>query len=299
MWRRGLSFVLNCEVGRDITLDQLRQQHDRVLLAQGCYQARTLKAPGIGERGVVAALDFLTAANRAGFGEVPAGHKDGSLLATDKRVIVIGGGDTAMDCVRTSVRQGAKSVQCLYRRDEENMPGSRREIKSAREEGVEFIFRSQPVALKGDKQVEEVITREMVAGAVGADGRRQFTESERKLTYPADLVILALGFTAESVSGLGAETPDCTPWDTVRAEYPSFVTSLSDVYAAGDIVRGASLVVWAVREGRDAANGILRSLEAESAGEGTSHITGDSPSIGSVGGSVSESVGDSVAGSAA
>ena len=256
----GAEFRLNCEVGHDLTLEDLRKQHDRILLAQGCYQARELKAPGVGTAGVIAALDFLIAANRAGFGEAVAGHTDGSLLATGKRVLVIGGGDTAMDCVRTAVRQGAKSVQCLYRRDEQNMPGSRREIASAREEGVEFIFQAQPVAFDGSASVERAVVREMVAGAVGADGRKQFVEGKQEINYTADLVILALGFTAESVAGLGVETPACTPWGTVQAQFPELVSSLPDVFAAGDIVRGASLVVWAVRDGRDAAAGILNSL---------------------------------------
>ena len=272
----GANFRLNCEIGQDETLDSLREQHDRVLLAQGCYQARELKAPGVGTAGIIAALDFLIAANRAGFGEVVEGHKNGSLLAQGKRVLVIGGGDTAMDCVRTAVRQGAKSVQCLYRRDEQNMPGSRREIASAREEGVEFIFQSQPVAFDGKASVERALVREMVAGAVGADGRKQFVEGKQEIPYAADLVIMALGFTPESVAALGVETPECTAWGTVQARFPDLATSLPDVFAAGDSLRGASLVVWAVRDGRDAAAGILKSLETELLSESSATATDES-----------------------
>ncbi len=146
----GVRFHLRTEIGRDLPFAALRARHDAVLVATGVYKARDIGGPGVGLPGIVAALDYLTASNRKGLGDTVPAFDDGTLNAAGKRVVVIGGGDTAMDCVRTAVRQGAASVQCLYRRDRANMPGSMREVKHAEEEGVEFVWLSAPEAFHGE-----------------------------------------------------------------------------------------------------------------------------------------------------
>ncbi|MDT8857705.1 NAD(P)-dependent oxidoreductase [Paracoccaceae bacterium Fryx2] len=255
----GVQFVLNCNVGVDLTFDAIRGQHDAVLIATGVYKARDLAAPGVGAKGVVAALDFLTASNRKSFGDEVAAYDSGELNASGKRVVVIGGGDTAMDCVRTAIREGAVSVKCLYRRDRANMPGSQREVQNAEEEGIEFVWLTAPRGFTGGEAVEGVMVQRMRLGAPDASGR-QMPEIIEGADYvePADLVIMALGFEPEPLPALWA-APDLavTRWGTVKADFRSHATSLPGVYAAGDIVRGASLVVWAIRDGREAAEAIL------------------------------------------
>ena len=255
----GVTFVLNCNVGADITFDAIRGQHDAVLIATGVYKSRDIEAPGVGARGVVKALDYLTASNRKGFGDEVAEYDSGELNASGKRVVVIGGGDTAMDCVRTAIRQGALSVKCLYRRDRANMPGSQREVANAEEEGVEFVWLSAPKGFTGGVEVEGVMVQKMRLGAPDASGR-QSPEVIEGADYvePADLVVQALGFEPEDLPGLwGVPELKVTRWGTVKADFRSHETSLPGVYAAGDIVRGASLVVWAIRDGREAAEAIL------------------------------------------
>jgi glutamate synthase (NADPH/NADH) small chain len=258
----GVTFVLNCTVGQDITFDAIRGQHDAVLIATGVYKARDIEAPGVGARGIVKALDYLTASNRKGFGDEVAEFDDGTLNASGKRVVVIGGGDTAMDCVRTAVRQGALSVKCLYRRDRANMPGSQREVQNAEEEGVEFVWLSAPKGFTGGVEVEGVMVQKMRLGAPDATGR-QTPEIIEGADYvePADLVVQALGFEPEDLPGLwGVPELKVTRWGTIKADFLTHETSLPGVYAAGDIVRGASLVVWAIRDGREAAEAILSYL---------------------------------------
>ncbi|MWD26825.1 NAD(P)-binding protein [Aquicoccus sp. SCR17] len=257
----GVEFVLNCNVGEDISFDAIRGKHDAVLIATGVYKSRELQGPGSGARGIVRAIDYLTASNRKSFGDEVEEFEDGTLNAEGKRVVVIGGGDTAMDCVRTAIRQGATSVKCLYRRDRANMPGSQREVTNAEEEGVEFDWLTLPKGFKGDP-VEGVIVQKMRLGHPDASGRQTPEVIEGSdYTEPADLVIKALGFEPEDlvedwdVGGL-----DVTRWGTVRAEYGTGSTTLDGVFAVGDIVRGASLVVWAIRDGRDAAGAILSYL---------------------------------------
>jgi glutamate synthase (NADPH/NADH) small chain len=263
----GVQFVANCNVGSDLSFDAIRGRHDAVLIATGVYRARDISAPGVGAQGVVAALDYLTASNRKGFGdEVPA-FDDGTLNARGKRVVVVGGGDTAMDCVRTAVRQGAVSVKCLYRRDRANMPGSQREVANAEEEGVEFVWLSAPRAFTGGAAVEGVIVQRMRLGAADSTGR-QVPELIEGSDYvePCDLAILALGFEPEDLPGLwGQPELKVTRWGTIRADFRTHATSLPGVYAAGDIVRGASLVVWAIRDGREAAEAMLAWLAQGSA----------------------------------
>ncbi len=251
----GIRFHLNCEVGRDVSFAELRARHDAVLLATGVYQARELGGPGSGLPGIVKALDFLIASNRKGLGDDVPDFDSGLLDARGKNVVVIGGGDTAMDCVRTSVRQGAASVTCLYRRDKANMPGSLREEKNAEEEGVQFEWLSAPEAFPGDNHVSGVRAVRMRLGLPDASGRQSVEQVDgSQFTKPADLVIKALGFDPEPLPKLwGCEALEVSRWGTVRVNHRSFQTSLPGVFAAGDIVRGASLVVWAIRDGRDAA----------------------------------------------
>ena len=255
----GVQFVLNCNVGQDISFDAIRGQHDAVLIATGVYKARDIAAPGVGLQGIVPALEFLTASNRKSFGDEVPDYDEGRLNAAGKRVVVIGGGDTAMDCVRTAVREGAVSVKCLYRRDRANMPGSQRETQNAEEEGVEFVWLSAPKGFAGGDRVEGVMVQRMRLGPPDATGR-QAPEIIEGADYvePADLVIMALGFEPEDLPTLW-DQPELkvTRWGTIRADFQTHATNLPGVYAVGDIVRGASLVVWAIRDGREAAEAML------------------------------------------
>ena len=258
----GVQFVMNCNVGTDISFDAIRGKHDAVLIATGVYQSRDLAGPGAGQAGIVRAIDYLTASNRKSFGDDVAEFDSGTLNAQAKRVVVIGGGDTAMDCVRTAIRQGATSVKCLYRRDRANMPGSQREAQNAEEEGVEFVWLAAPKGFTGNGQVEGALVEKMRLGQPDATGRQSPEVIDgADWTEPADLVIKALGFEAEDLPAQwGVEDLAVTRWGTVKADFRSHATSLPGVYAAGDIVRGASLVVWAIRDGREAADAILAYL---------------------------------------
>ena len=258
----GVQFVLNCAVGVDLSFDAIRGRHDAVLIATGVYKTREIQAPGVGAQGIVKALEYLTASNRKSFGDDVAEFDSGELNAEGKRVVVIGGGDTAMDCVRTAIRQGATSVKCLYRRDKANMPGSMREVQNAEEEGVEFVWLSAPKGFMGGTEVEGVIVQKMRLGAPDTTGR-QMPEVIEDADYvePADLVVQALGFEPEDLPKLwGVPELGVTRWGTIKADFRSHATNLPGVYAAGDIVRGASLVVWAIRDGREAADAILTYL---------------------------------------
>jgi len=250
----GVKFVLNCNIGETISFDELRQRHDSILIATGVYKAKPLNAPN--EQAVVKALDFLIAANRVGLGDDVPEFSSGALNAAGRRVVVIGGGDTAMDCVRTARRQGAKSVTCLYRRDRANMPGSQREVGYAEEEGVAFDFLAAPKSVRAGKQPGVKAVR-MHLGAPDASGRQSPEETpDSEFTVPGDLIIAALGFDPEDLQeDWDAPELKVSRWGTLTVD-PAFATSLPGVYAAGDIVRGASLVVWAIKEGRDAADSI-------------------------------------------
>lgn len=260
----GIAFKFETDIGKDITLEALRDQHDTMLIATGVYNARDLKLPGVGASGVHAALDFLTASNRKGLGDEVAEFEDGTLNAEGKRVVVIGGGDTAMDCVRTAVRQGAKAVTCLYRRDRANMPGSQREVQNAEEEGVVFEWLSGPEAVLETKvnKVKGVKVRRMKLGAPDASGRQSPERTDVTVDMKADMVIKALGFDPEDLPVLFDE-PALTVnrWGAVRIDFETMQTSLAGVYAAGDIVRGASLVVWAIKDGRDAAEQMHKAMK--------------------------------------
>ncbi len=261
----GVVFHLNFAVGRDASLKELRRRHCAVLIATGVYQARELEVPGAGLPGVHAALDYLIASNRVGLGDAVPAFTDGRLNAAGKNVVVIGGGDTAMDCVRTAIRQGARSVKCLYRRDRSNMPGSRREVAHAEEEGVIFVWQVAPEAILGDGKVEGVACVRMRLGMADASGRQAPSAVEgSQFTMPADLVIKALGFDPEDVPALfGVPELAVTRWGAVKVDLKTQMTNLPGVFAAGDIARGASLVVWAIRDGRDAAAAIHDYIQAE------------------------------------
>jgi glutamate synthase (NADPH/NADH) small chain len=256
----GVVFKTGFEIGRDASLDELRKQHDALLIATGVYRARELQAPGSGANNIVAALDYLIASNRKGLGDSVPAFESGALNAEGKNVVVIGGGDTAMDCVRTAVRQGAKSVKCLYRRDRANMPGSQREVANAEEEGVEFLWQSLPHSFLDDAQgkVRAVRTTRIHLGPPDATGRQVPTPIEGSdFDVEADLVVKALGFDAEDLPKLfDSPALAVTAAGTVKIDWRTLMTAIPGVFAAGDIVRGASLVVWGIRDGRDAAMSI-------------------------------------------
>ena len=258
----GVKIINNCNVGVDLSFNDIRLKHDAVIIATGVYKSRELEISGMDADGIVKAIDYLTASNRNGFGDDVPNFKNGSLNADGKKVVVLGGGDTAMDCVRTAVRQGATSVKCLYRRDKANMPGSVRETQNAQEEGVEFVWLSSPKGFVG-QPVSGVSVQKMRLGLADATGR-QSAEVIEGADYiePADLVIKALGFEAENLPKLwDTEGLEVTRWGTVKADFETGQTSLPGVFAIGDIVRGASLVVWAIRDGRDCARAILTELK--------------------------------------
>ena len=261
----GIQFVLNFEVGRDSTLTELREKHDAVLIATGVYKAREVKLPGNNLSNIFPAMEFLTASNKKGLGDAVELFDNGTLNAEGKDVVVIGGGDTAMDCLRTSVRQNAKSVKCLYRRDRENMPGSAREVGNAEEEGVEFIWLTSPKEFKGTHKIESVLVDKMKLGEPDESGRRKpVVEENSDFEIKADLVIKALGFDPEDLPKLfNEEKLQVSRWGTIKADFETMETSVDGVFAAGDIVRGASLVVWAIKDGRDAAVSIENYLQAK------------------------------------
>ncbi|HWA41827.1 MAG TPA: NAD(P)-dependent oxidoreductase [Hypericibacter adhaerens] len=270
----GVTFTLNFEVGRDASLEELRRRHDAILIACGVYKARDIQAPGVGLHNIVPALDYLTASNRSSLGDHVPAFASGALDARGKNVVVIGGGDTAMDCVRTAVRQGALSVKCLYRRDRANMPGSQREVAHAEEEGVEFVWLAQPEAFVGGSgnadpyKLTGLRAQRIHLGIADATGRQQPRPIEGSHFHlPADLAIKALGFDPENLpEAMGAPGLELTRWGSVKLDWKRMATNLEGVFAAGDIVRGASLVVWAIRDGRDAAAAIQRYLMAKEAG---------------------------------
>ncbi len=260
----GVKFQLNTQVGVTITLDALRARHDAVLIATGVYKARELGIAGDNLQHIFPAMEYLTASNRKGLGDAVPAFDSGVLNAHGKRVVVIGGGDTAMDCVRTAVRQGAASVTCLYRRDRANMPGSAREVKHAEAEGVVFEWLASPQQFTGDAAVKAVTVQRMRLSAADEAGRISVEAIEGDTTTrEADMVIKALGYDADDVPALfGAPELRVSSYGTLAIDR-QFMTSLPNVYAAGDIVRGASLVVWAIKDGRDAAMAIHARLMSE------------------------------------
>ncbi|MDP1708969.1 MAG: FAD-dependent oxidoreductase [Gammaproteobacteria bacterium] len=259
----GVEFRLNTEIGKDITCQQLLDEYDAVFLGMGTYKYMQGGFPGETLPGVYEALPYLIAnINRPlGFEKTPADFID----MKDQRVVVLGGGDTAMDCNRSAIRQGAASVACAYRRDEANMPGSRREVANAKEEGVQFLWNRQPVEIVGKGKVEgvKVVTTEL--GAADARGRRapQPIPGSEKI-IPADRVIIAFGFRPNPAAWLADLNVQLDAQDRVQAPAKATFkhqTTHPKIFAGGDMVRGSDLVVTAVFEGREAAQGILDYLD--------------------------------------
>jgi len=259
----GIKFIQNFEVGKDVTLDQLRKKHNAILIATGVYKSRKIELPGNDLGNIFSAMEFLTASNKKGLGDKVEQFDNGTLNAEGKNVVVIGGGDTAMDCVRTSIRQKAKSVKCLYRRDKKNMPGSAREVANAEEEGVEFVWLSTPKEFIGTNKVESLTVDKIILGEPDDSGRSEPQVQENsEFNVKADMVIKALGFDPENLPKLfGSEDLQVTKWGTLKTDFDTMETNLPGVFAAGDIIRGASLVVWGIKDGRDAAEAIKKFLE--------------------------------------
>jgi len=259
----GIKFKQNFEIGKDLSLDELKKKHDALLIATGVYKPREVNLPGHNLKNIFPAMRFLTASNRKGLGDKVGDFDNGMLNAENKNIIVIGGGDTAMDCVRTAVRQNAKSVKCIYRRDRENMPGSTREVLNAEEEGVEFIWLSNPKKFIGTEKITSILVEKMKLGETDSSGRKTpVVIPNSDFEMKADMAIKALGFDPENLPKLFCNSNlAVSKWGTIKVNIKSMETSIPGVFAAGDIVRGASLVVWAIRDGREAAISIQKYLE--------------------------------------
>ena len=264
----GIKFILNFEIGKDLSLKELQEKHDAILIATGVYKPREVNIPGKNLKNIFPAMEFLTASNRKGLGDKVDMFDNGILDTKEKDVIVIGGGDTAMDCVRTSIRQKAKSVKCIYRRDKENMPGSTREVLNAEEEGVQFIWLSSPKKFKGSDKVESLVVDKIKLGEPDESGRRMpVIKKNSDFEIKADIIIKALGFDPEELPKLfGEKKLQVTKLGTIKTDFDTKETNIPGVFAAGDIVRGASLVVWAIKDGRDASISIdnyLKSIQSK------------------------------------
>ena len=261
----GINFKLNFEVGKDATLDELKKEHDAILIATGVYKPREIDIKGSDLGNIFPAMEFLTTSNKKGLGDKVENFENGTLNAKDKNVVVIGGGDTAMDCVRTAVRQKAKTVKCLYRRDKENMPGSAREVANAEEEGVEFVWLSSPKEFIGKNKVEKVLVNKMKLGDPDDGGRRKpIIDEGSEYEIETDIVIKSLGFDPEDLPKLFNEKDlQVSKWGTIKIDFDTMETNLKGVFAAGDIVRVASLVVWAIKDGRDVAESIDKLLKSK------------------------------------
>ncbi len=259
----GIEFKQNIEIGKNKSFEELKKKHDAVLIATGVYKPREVDLPGHNLKNIFPAMEFLTASNRKGLGDKVPDFDNGILNAENKNIVVIGGGDTAMDCVRTAIRQNAKSVKCLYRRDKENMPGSAREVNNAEEEGIEFIWLSNPKKFIGSEKISSLLVEKMKLGSTDSSGRKKpepIPNSEFEIK--ADIAIKALGFDPENIPVLfGNVNLSVSKWGTIKINMKTMETNLPGVFAAGDIVRGASLVVWAIKDGRDAASSIHKYLE--------------------------------------
>jgi len=259
----GIKFIQNFEVGKDKSLYELKKIHNVILIATGVYKPREIGIPGSNLKNIFHAMEFLTASNRKGLGDKVELFDNGTLNTQNKDVVVIGGGDTAMDCVRTAVRQKAASVKCIYRRDRENMPGSAREVANAIEEGVEFIWLTSPKKLIGDKYITDVQVNKMILSSADSSGRRKPEVKENsEYNIKADIVIKSLGFDPENLPELfSAKELSVSRLGTIKIDLNTMQTNIEGVFAAGDIVRGASLVVWAIKDGRDAAKEIVKHLK--------------------------------------
>ena len=259
----GVEFKLNTEVGKDVDFAALIQEFDAVFLGMGTYTSMRGGFPGEEKQGVYDALPFLISnVNRNQGWEASA---DDFISVAGKRVVVLGGGDTAMDCNRTSIRQQADAVSCVYRRDEANMPGSRREVANAKEEGVQFLFNRQPIEIVGDDHVEGIKVVETALGEPDENGRRRPEPIEgSEQVIPADIVLVAFGFQPSPAPWFADYGIELNSWNGVVAPAEgnfAYQTTNEKVFAGGDMVRGSDLVVTAVDEGRKAAGGIMDYLD--------------------------------------
>lgn len=255
----GLNLTLNCEIGKDISFEDLANKSDAIFIGIGATKAKVAGLENENAKGVHAAMDYLTAIQLKNFGE----KYNKAMDFKDKNVVVIGGGDTAMDCVRTAKREGAKSVTCLYRRDAHNMPGSQKEYRNACEEGVDFKFYASPKQVLTNEK-DEVVGIEMVKTALGAkdeSGRARMEEQKgSEFKVDADIVVMSLGFDPVNPSYLASNGVETNSWGGITLN-DNFETSTSGIFAGGDCFRGADLVVRAAYDGREAARAIIKSFK--------------------------------------
>ncbi|MEA3228246.1 MAG: glutamate synthase subunit beta [Campylobacterota bacterium] len=255
----GLKLVLNCEVGEDISFEEIANSHDAMFIGVGATKAKHASLAGENANNVYDAMDYLTAIQKKRFKTA----YDTKFDFKDLDVVVIGGGDTAMDCLRTAKREGAKSVTCLYRRDELNMPGSKKEYKNAMEEGVDFSFLSSPkeIILNEDNSATSVEIIRTTLGQKDETGRQKMEEVKGSETrVNADVVIMSLGFDLAKPSFLADNGIETNSWGGIIIDEKSYETTTSGIYAGGDCFRGADLVVTAALDGREAAKSIVNSL---------------------------------------
>jgi glutamate synthase (NADPH/NADH) small chain len=257
----GVKFHVNKEIGKDLTFQDLEKDYDAILVATGVYKARKLDIETTNINNSIPALDFLIESNKVGLGDTASSNK--YLNAKDKHIVVIGGGDTAMDCVRTAIRQKAKEVTCLYRRNKENMPGSAREVLNAEQEGVKFNWLAVPSKIISEKSEASSLSYKVATlGEADETGRRKPVDTGIEKQIRSDLIIQALGFEPEDLNSHFNTDLELTSWNTVKVDFKKFQTSNPKVFAAGDIVRGASLVVWAIHDGREVAKSIHQFLQS-------------------------------------
>ena len=256
----GVKFHVNQDIGKDISFQDLEKDYDAILVATGVYKARKLDIETSNIENSLPALDFLIESNKVGLGDNPSSNAN--LNAKDKHVVVIGGGDTAMDCVRTAIRQNAKEVTCLYRRNKENMPGSAREVLNAEQEGVKFNWLSVPSKLITENKFASSLSYKIATlGEADETGRRKPIDTGIEKQIKSDLIIQALGFEPDDLNSQFKTNLELTSWNTLKVDFKKFQTSNPKIFAAGDIVRGASLVVWAIHDGREVAKSIHQYLQ--------------------------------------
>jgi glutamate synthase (NADPH/NADH) small chain len=253
----GMKLHTNCEIGKDKSISELEKDFDAIYLGIGATASNEVKIDGEKSSNVHFAIDFLTGIQKRNLGDKEVKYID----VKDKKVVVIGGGDTAMDCVRTSVREGAETVKCLYRRDEKNMPGSKKEVVNAKEEGVEFVFNVSPKSIKVEKDLAVAVQLQQTKmSEADASGRQKVVLVEgSEYLEEADVIILALGFSPEIPEFLKELNVETNSWGGIIVD-SNYRTSNKKVYAGGDCQRGAHLAVTAAVDGREAAKAIIKEL---------------------------------------
>jgi glutamate synthase (NADPH/NADH) small chain len=249
----GAKVTLNCEIGKDKSFENLSKTFDAIFIGIGATKAKNAKIDGETNSNVYNAMEFLTKVQKKEFAE----EVENYINVKDKKVVVIGGGDTAMDCVRTSVREGAKNVKCLYRRDETNMPGSKKEVDNSKEEGVEFVFNVSPVSIN-NQGVQLEKTKLITPDENGRQKVQIMPNSE--YLQKADIIIMALGFNQELPEFIKDSSLKLDKWNGIKVN-DDYTTSIENIYAGGDSVRGADLAVTATLDGREAAYAIIKSFK--------------------------------------